>query len=61
VRLFRRRRRLSLGAIVWVVIGVIVAVNHHFFEHLDTVSRLLSAVMAVMLWPLVLLGIHFGI
>jgi len=54
-------RRMSLGAVIWIVIGVIVAANHGFLKNLDSVSRILSAVLAVLVWPLVLLKVHFGI
>jgi hypothetical protein len=45
--------------VVYVIIGVIVAAGHHYFEHLDTVRPIASAVLAVVLWPLVLLGVSF--
>lgn len=56
-----RRRHLSLTGVVWIVIGMIVAANHHFLAHLDSLSRILSAVLAVGVWPLVVLKVHFGI
>jgi hypothetical protein len=56
-----RARQLSLGTVVWIVVGLIVASTHHFLEHLDTLSRVLSAVLAVAVWPLVLLHVHFGV
>jgi hypothetical protein len=45
--------------VVYVIIGVIVAAGHHFFEHVDAVRPIASAVLAVVLWPLVLLGVSF--
>ena len=54
-------RQVSLGVVVWVAVGLIVAANHHFLEHRDTLSRVLSAVLAVAVWPLVVLHVHFGI
>ena len=56
-----RSRQFSLGTVAWIVVGLIVASTHHFLEHLDTLSRILSAVLAVAVWPLVLLHVHFGI
>jgi len=53
--------RLSLGSVLWLVIGVLVAVSHHFFEHISTIGGVLSALLAVLLWPLVLLGIRIVI
>jgi ABC-type anion transport system duplicated permease subunit len=56
-----RGRQVSLAVVVWIVVGMIVAANHHFLEHLDSISRILSAVLAVAVWPLVVLNVHFGI
>jgi len=56
-----RGRQVSLAVVVWIVVGMIVAANHHFLEHLDSISRILSAVLAVAVWPLVVLHVHFGI
>ena len=55
------RRRISLGVAVWVIIGVIVAAQHHFFDHVNGLSPILSAVLAVLAWPLVVLKVHVGI
>jgi hypothetical protein len=48
--------------VVYVVVGIIVASSHHYFSHLGKVTALLSAVLAVLLWPLVLFGVklHIG-
>ena len=53
--------RSSFLSIVWLIVGIIVAATHDYFERLDTVRLLLSAVLAVLLWPLVLLGIDLHI
>jgi hypothetical protein len=45
--------------VIYIIIGVIVAAGHHYFEHLDAVRPIASAVLAVLLWPLVLLGVSF--
>ena len=47
--------------IVYVVIGMFVASQHHYFVHLNSVSHILSAVLAVLLWPLLLLGVNLNI
>jgi hypothetical protein len=47
--------------LLWVVVGIVVAATHEYFERLGTVRLLLSAVLAVLLWPLVLLGIDLHI
>jgi hypothetical protein len=56
-----RRSSASLLPVIWVVIGVIVAATHHFFDHLGTIGAILSAVLAVFLWPLILLGVKIAI
>jgi len=56
-----RRRNVSLTTVIWLVVGVFVAATHHFFEHLDSVDRVGSAILAALLWPLVLLKVHVGI
>ena len=56
-----RGRQVSLGAVVWIVVGLIVAANNDFLDDLASLERILSAVLAVAVWPLVLLDIHFGI
>jgi hypothetical protein len=47
----------SLFGLVYLVIGVIVASSHAFFTNLTTVAPIVSAILAVLLWPLVLLGV----
>lgn len=51
----------SLFFIVWVVIGAIVASQRGYLENLGTIERLLSALLAILLWPLLLLGIDLQI
>jgi hypothetical protein len=53
--------RSGFLSIVWLIVGIIVAATNDYFERLDTVRLLLSAVLAVLLWPLVLLGIDLHI
>lgn len=52
-------RKLLLLA--YVVLGVIVAASKDYLENLDTARRLASAVLAIGLWPLLLLGIDLHI
>ena len=53
------RNGVSLGALVWIIIGVIVATSHGY--PIDNLSTLLSFLLALFLWPLVLLGIPLHI
>jgi hypothetical protein len=54
-------RHISLGGIIWIVIGFVVASTHHFLNTLNTVSTVGSAILAVLAWPLVLLHVHIAI
>jgi hypothetical protein len=49
-------RRTTLLLVVYLVIGVVVAYDRNYLENLDRVRRLISAILAIVLWPLVLLG-----
>ena len=46
-----------LGAI-YVAIGIFLAANKHYFQSLDTVKLVVSALLAILLWPLLLLGVN---
>ncbi|NUR74840.1 MAG: hypothetical protein HOQ28_00970 [Thermoleophilia bacterium] len=53
--------RSRLLALIWLIVGVAIAAQKHYFEHLGTLRAVLSAVLAVVLWPLLLLGINLHI
>jgi hypothetical protein len=47
--------------IAYVIVGLIVANSHRYFAHLDTFKTIASAVLGVLLWPLLLFGISLHI
>jgi ABC-type anion transport system duplicated permease subunit len=53
--------RSGILGIVYLVIGVLVAVRYDYFETLETLRQVLSAFLAVIFWPLLLLGIDLHI
>lgn len=53
--------RPRLIGVIYIVIGVAVAASNDYFERLNTLRRVVSALLAVALWPLVLLGIDLHI
>jgi hypothetical protein len=57
----RSRPGFSLLFVVYVAIGAVVAYTHHYWSHLHTAKAILSAVLATLLWPLLLLGINLHI
>ena len=48
----------SLLMVVYVIVGVIVAANRDYLAGLDTIREIVSALLAILLWPLVLLGVN---
>jgi hypothetical protein len=53
-----RRRNISLVALIWLIVGVIVAAQRGYIT-VALFKAILSAILAIVLWPLVLLGINF--
>jgi flagellar motor component MotA len=51
----------SILSIVYVVVGVIVADSHKYFVHLANLKIIVSAILAVVLWPLLLVGVSLHI
>lgn len=51
----------KLLGLVYVAIGIFLAADRGYLESLDTVKRVLSAILAIFLWPLLLLGIDLHI
>jgi hypothetical protein len=47
--------------VIYVVVGVLAAQDHHYFVHLKTQSQALSAVLAIILWPALLLGVNLHV
>lgn len=55
------RMRGRIITLVYLLIGLLVASQHSYFSSLTTLPRVVSAVLAVLLWPLVLLGVHLTV
>jgi hypothetical protein len=49
-------RRTTFLLLVYLVIGVVVAYAEDYLENVDRTKRLLSAILAIVVWPLVVLG-----
>jgi hypothetical protein len=50
----------SIGSIVYTIIGIVVANNYGYFADFSTLSHVVSAVLAVTLWPLMFIGVDFS-
>jgi ABC-type Na+ efflux pump permease subunit len=53
--------RLNLLVVIYLVAGAIVAATHHYFTHLHTIQQFGSAILAILLWPLIFLGISLHV
>jgi hypothetical protein len=49
-------RRIPLVLLVYLVIGVVVAYAENYFDNLERTKQLVSALLAILLWPLVVVG-----
>jgi hypothetical protein len=54
----RRRRDVGLVVLIWLLIGLVVAVQRGYLT-VALLKLIVSAILAIVLWPLVLLGISF--
>jgi hypothetical protein len=55
------RVRIPIVFLVWVVIGVLVAVNKDYAETMDNASQVATFLLAVVLWPIPALDGQVGI
>ena len=54
------RRRFSLLGLIYVLVGIYIAFAHDYIT-VRIVKLVLSALLAIFLWPLVLLGVNLKI
>ena len=52
-------RKLLL--LVYIGVGVAVAASKDYLDNLETLKRIVSAVLAIVLWPLLFLGIDLHV
>jgi hypothetical protein len=52
---------VGLGTLIYVIIGAFVAGANDYFDRLGSLKGILSALLAIGLWPLVLLGIDLQV
>ena len=57
----RARPGFSLLFVVYVAIGAVVAYSHDYWSDVNTFKAVVSALLATLLWPLLLLGINLHI
>jgi hypothetical protein len=50
---------VSFAGVLYLLIGVVVALTNGYAVH--TIGQLVSFVLAIVLWPLVLLGVNLHV
>lgn len=53
--------RLGIGSLIWLIVGVFVAASNHYLANVGTFKLIVSALLAIILWPLLLLGINLHV
>lgn len=51
----------NLLLLVYVGVGLVIASTHHYMNNLGSWRRIVSALLAIFLWPLVLLHVNLHI
>ncbi len=51
----------NLILLVYVGVGLVIASTHHYFSHINGWRGVVSAIFAIFLWPLLLLGINLHV
>ncbi len=47
--------------LIYVIIGAVVAQQNDYLTPLKTLSQVISAVLAIALWPLILLDVNLNV
>lgn len=55
------RPGISVFGLLWLVVGVAVAASYDYFDNVENGRRIASAILAVLLWPLLFLGIDLKV
>jgi hypothetical protein len=48
-------------ALAYAIIGAFVAAANHYFSHVGSTRGVASAILAILIWPLVLIGIDIRV
>jgi hypothetical protein len=57
----RSRPGVSVLLLLYLVAGGIIAAMHHYWSTLNTLKQIISAILATIAWPLILLGVNLHI
>ena len=54
-------KEFSIGGVIYIIIGVIIASNQGYLASIGSLADIVSAALAVSLWPLLFLGINLHV
>ena len=57
----RRGVGVSWLVVVYLVAGGVISATHHYWSNLNTITAIVSALLATVAWPLILLGVNLHI
>lgn len=46
--------------LIYAIIGAFVAAANHYFAHVASVAGAAEAILAILIWPLVLIGVDIN-
>ena len=55
------KHRNPVFVVVYIIVGVIMASNRGYLVALGDISHIVSALLAIIVWPLLLLGVDLHI
>jgi hypothetical protein len=53
-------RGFSFGAL-YLIVGIVVAAVKDYFDNLDSLKAVLELLIAILIWPLVLVGVDINL
>jgi hypothetical protein len=53
-------RGVSFGAL-YLIVGIVVAAVKDYFDNLDSLKAVLELLIAILIWPLVLVGVDINL
>ena len=51
----------KLLGLIYLAIGIFVAYSKDYLDNVETLKRIVSAALAILLWPLLLIGVDLHI
>jgi hypothetical protein len=51
-----KRFSVSWVIVIWLVVGVVVTINHHYGDQLQNASQVATFTAGVLLWPVLATG-----